>query len=96
MPRARPAPRRTRAPRFPKPPGSGSPTCSPTGPRPRRRRGAAPDLTELIPQWLATANRMGYRAPASLLPPLLDAARARTDLRPQALAFAGPRGLWLA
>ncbi len=30
------------------------------------------------------------------MPPLLDAARARTDLRPQALAFAGPRGLWLA
>lgn len=60
------------------------------------RRGAAPDLTELIPQWLATANRMGFRAPAELLPPLLDAARARTDLRPQALAFAGPRGLWLA
>ncbi|MFI1185588.1 DUF5691 domain-containing protein [Streptomyces californicus] len=60
------------------------------------RRGASPDLTELIPQWLATANRRGYRAPASLLPALLDAARARTDLRPQALAFAGPRGLWLA
>ena len=35
-------------------------------------------------------------APAALLPALLDAARARTDLRPQALAFAGPRGLWLA
>ncbi|BFP52751.1 DUF5691 domain-containing protein [Streptomyces sp. CMC78] len=60
------------------------------------RRGTAPDLTELIPQWLATANRRGFRAPAALLPPLLDAARARTDLRPQALAFAGPRGLWLA
>ncbi|WP_328887507.1 DUF5691 domain-containing protein [Streptomyces sp. NBC_00316] len=60
------------------------------------RRGAAPDLTELIPQWLATANLRGYRAPAALLPGLLDAARARTDLRPQALAFAGPRGLWLA
>lgn len=60
------------------------------------RRGTAPDLTELIPQWLATANRKGFRAPAALLPPLLDAARARTDLRPQALAFAGPRGLWLA
>ncbi|WP_241778486.1 DUF5691 domain-containing protein, partial [Streptomyces sp. AcH 505] len=30
------------------------------------------------------------------LPALLDAARGRTDLRPQALAFAGPRGLWLA
>ncbi|MEU3835407.1 DUF5691 domain-containing protein [Streptomyces microflavus] len=60
------------------------------------RRGAAPDLTELIPQWLATANRRGFRAPAALVPPLLDAARARTDLRPQALAFAGPLGLWLA
>ncbi|CAM5447246.1 DUF5691 domain-containing protein [Streptomyces badius] len=60
------------------------------------RRGTAPDLTELIPQWLAIANRRGFRAPAALLPPLLDAARARTDLRPQALAFAGPRGRWLA
>ncbi|MGW1332744.1 DUF5691 domain-containing protein [Streptomyces rubiginosohelvolus] len=60
------------------------------------RRGTAPDLTELIPQWLAIANRRGFRAPADLLPALLDAARARTDLRPQALAFAGPRGMWLA
>ncbi|MFD0271206.1 DUF5691 domain-containing protein [Streptomyces sp. NPDC127106] len=60
------------------------------------RRGAAPDLTELLPQWLAAAGRHGYRAPAALLPALLDAARARTDLRPQALALAGPRGLWLA
>ncbi|THA69224.1 hypothetical protein E6P78_12395 [Streptomyces sp. A0958] len=60
------------------------------------RRGTAPDLTELIPQWLATANQHGYRAPDSTLPALLDAARARTDLRPQALEFAGPRGLWLA
>ncbi|MGW0782085.1 DUF5691 domain-containing protein [Streptomyces sp. NPDC002913] len=60
------------------------------------RRGAAPDLTELIPQWLITAGTRGFRAPAELLPALLDAARARTDLRPLALAFAGPRGLWLA
>lgn len=60
------------------------------------RRGASPDLTELLPQWLAAAGERGYRAPASALPALLDAARARTDLRPQALAFAGPRGLWLA
>ncbi|MEU8616805.1 DUF5691 domain-containing protein [Streptomyces sp. NPDC048623] len=60
------------------------------------RRGAAPDLTELLPQWLAAANERGYRAPSAALPALLDAARARTDLRPQALAFAGPRGLWLA
>ncbi|MFJ3900565.1 DUF5691 domain-containing protein [Streptomyces sp. NPDC090025] len=60
------------------------------------RRGAAPDLTELLPQWLAAANEHGYRAPAAALPALLDAARARTDLRSQALTFAGPRGLWLA
>ncbi|MEV3992173.1 DUF5691 domain-containing protein [Streptomyces sp. NPDC049837] len=60
------------------------------------RRGAAPDLTELLPQWLAAADEHGYRAPAAALPALLDTARARTDLRPAALAFAGPRGLWLA
>lgn len=60
------------------------------------RRGAAPDLTELLPQWLAAANAYGYRAPAAVLPALLDAARARTDLRPGVLRFAGPRGLWLA
>nr|WP_258052778.1 DUF5691 domain-containing protein [Streptomyces sp. Ru73] len=60
------------------------------------RRGAAPDLTELLPQWLAVAGERGYRAPAALLPALLDAARARTDLRPAALELAGPRALWLA
>ncbi|MCC3771392.1 DUF5691 domain-containing protein [Streptomyces sp. UNOC14_S4] len=60
------------------------------------RRGSAPDLVELLPQWLAAANRYGYRAPADLLPDLLEAARARTDLRPEALAFGGPRARWLA
>nr|WP_260146060.1 DUF5691 domain-containing protein [Streptomyces sp. 2132.2] len=60
------------------------------------RRGAAPDLTELLPQWLAAAGRHGYRAPHALVPALLDAARARTDLRAPALALAGARGLWLA
>ncbi|MFC7307416.1 DUF5691 domain-containing protein [Streptomyces monticola] len=60
------------------------------------RRGTAPDLTELLPQWLTAANDRGYAAPPELLPALLDAARGRTDLRPQALRFAGPRALWLA
>ncbi|WP_037835782.1 DUF5691 domain-containing protein [Streptomyces sp. NRRL S-244] len=60
------------------------------------RRGAAPDLTELLPQWLAAAGRHGYRAPHALVPALLDAARARTDLRAPALALTGARGLWLA
>jgi Family of unknown function (DUF5691) len=62
----------------------------------RRHRGPSPDLTELLPQWLAGANEFGYRAPAPQLPALLDAARSRTDLRPETLKFAGPRGLWLA
>ncbi|MDX2601279.1 DUF5691 domain-containing protein [Streptomyces caniscabiei] len=60
------------------------------------RRGAAPDLMELLPQWLALANAYGYAAPPEVLPALLDAARGRTDLRPAVLAFAGARALWLA
>ncbi|MER6181117.1 DUF5691 domain-containing protein [Streptomyces sp. NPDC001652] len=60
------------------------------------RRGTAPDLMELLPQWLATANARGFAAPPEMLPALLDAARGRTDLRPAALAFAGPRAVWLA
>jgi hypothetical protein len=60
------------------------------------RRGTAPDLMELLPQWLAAANARGYAAPPQTLPALLDAARGRTDLRPAVLAFAGPRALWLA
>ncbi|UNO40330.1 DUF5691 domain-containing protein [Streptomyces sp. MST-110588] len=66
------------------------------GTNPATRRGTAPDLTELLPQWLAAAGEHGYRAPEALLPALLDAARARTDLRSAALALAGPRALWLA
>jgi len=60
------------------------------------RRGTAPDLIELLPQWLATANRHGFAPPPQALPALLDAARGRTDIRPAVLAFAGPRALWLA
>ncbi|MFJ8536248.1 DUF5691 domain-containing protein [Streptomyces sp. NPDC093591] len=60
------------------------------------RRGTAPDLMELLPQWLATANERGFAPPPQSLPALLDAARGRTDLRPAALAFAGPRAVWLA
>ncbi|MFF3936145.1 DUF5691 domain-containing protein [Streptomyces phaeofaciens] len=60
------------------------------------RRGAAPDLMELLPQWLQAANTRGFAPPSEALPALLDAARARTDLRPAALEFAGPRALWLA
>ncbi|MFG3658206.1 DUF5691 domain-containing protein [Streptomyces sp. NPDC047706] len=60
------------------------------------RRGTAPDLMELLPQWLALANARHYTAPPEALPALLDAARGRTDIRPAVLTFAGPRALWLA
>ncbi|MGV9389113.1 DUF5691 domain-containing protein [Streptomyces olivaceus] len=66
------------------------------GPAAGGRRGGAPDLMELLPQWLATANARGFAAPPEALPALLDAARGRTDLRPAVLAFAGPRAVWLA
>ncbi|MFJ7076034.1 DUF5691 domain-containing protein [Streptomyces sp. NPDC098781] len=60
------------------------------------RRGTAPDLVELLPEWLATANHRGFGPRPEVLPALLDAARGRTDLRPAALTFAGPRAVWLA
>lgn len=60
------------------------------------RRGTSPDVAELLPQWLSGAVAHGYRAPAELVPPLLDAARARTDLREDVLAFTGRLGTWLA
>lgn len=63
-----------------------------------RTRSSDPEsgLGELLAEWLTLANERGYGAPYGLLPALLDAAKARTDLRPQALAFAGPRATWLA
>lgn len=56
----------------------------------------AENSSELLPQWLATARSRGFAAPPELLPALLDAARQRSDLRGDAVAFAGPRGHWLA
>ncbi|WP_354640973.1 DUF5691 domain-containing protein [Kitasatospora camelliae] len=62
----------------------------------RASGGAPANLAELLPQWLATARERGYRPPAALVPPLLDAARARSELRGDAVALAGPLGRWLA
>ncbi|MFB7472099.1 DUF5691 domain-containing protein [Kitasatospora sp. NPDC056184] len=58
--------------------------------------GVLANVGELLPQWLATARERGYRAPAASVPALLDAARARSELRPDAVALAGPLGRWLA
>ncbi|MGW3038808.1 DUF5691 domain-containing protein [Kitasatospora sp. NPDC001159] len=58
--------------------------------------GTLANLAELLPQWLATARAQGLRPPAALIPGLLDAARARSELRSDAVALAGPPGRWLA
>ena len=71
--------------------GYRAPSAASTGPG---RQG--PDLGELLPEWLSLANSLGYQAPSTQLPALLDAARARTDLRTEVLVFAGPRAPWLA
>ncbi|MGY1455310.1 DUF5691 domain-containing protein [Streptomyces sp. SS8] len=95
-PRPEPAPR---DPRPPLPPAAARRLSLLLADRPGTgggRRGTVPDLAELLPQWLAAACAHGYRAPARQLPALLDAARARTDLRAGALALGGPRALWLA
>lgn len=58
--------------------------------------GPRADLGALLPEWLELADARGYRPRPDQLPALLGAARARSHLRPAALAFAGPRGRWLA
>lgn len=55
-----------------------------------------PNLAELLPQWLSLARERGYRPPAAQVPALLEAARARGELRGDAVALAGPLGRWLA
>ncbi|MGN9907895.1 SWIM zinc finger family protein [Phytohabitans sp. LJ34] len=62
--------------------------------------GGVPGGTEvalgLLGDWLGHAADLGYRVPPELLPPLLDAGRRRTALRPALGAVAGRRGGWLA
>jgi hypothetical protein len=50
----------------------------------------------LLADLLTVAARAGYRAPAPLLPRLLDAAVKRPALRPAVAAGLGARGRWLA
>ncbi|HEU5098429.1 MAG TPA: DUF5691 domain-containing protein [Roseiflexaceae bacterium] len=50
----------------------------------------------LLPEWLAALDAAGRRAPAALLPDLLELGRAHTDLREAILPALGRRGRWLA
>jgi hypothetical protein len=51
---------------------------------------------ELLADLLTVAAGAGYRAPAPLLPALLDAATRTVALRPAVIAALGSRGRWLA
>ncbi|MCG6496499.1 DUF5691 domain-containing protein [Kitasatospora sp. A2-31] len=66
------------------------------GTRPGGSSAVLANVAELLPQWLGTARARGFRPPAALVPSLLDAARARSELRPDAVVLAGPLGRWLA
>jgi hypothetical protein len=59
----------------------------------RLLRGGSP---ELLADLLTEAASRGYRAPAPLLPALLDAAAKDATLRPAVAAVLGARGRWLA
>ncbi|RKE19485.1 DUF5691 domain-containing protein [Streptomyces sp. TLI_171] len=62
----------------------------------RGGHGSTANLAELLPQWLTAARAHGYRLPPALVPTLLDTARARSELRADAVTLAGPLGRWLA
>ncbi|MFD8593703.1 DUF5691 domain-containing protein [Kitasatospora sp. NPDC059646] len=62
----------------------------------RGGHGSTANLAELLPQWLSAARARGYRLPPALVPALLDTARARSELRADAVTLAGPLGRWLA
>jgi Family of unknown function (DUF5691) len=51
---------------------------------------------DLLADLLTVTAEAGYRAPAPLLPPLLDAAVRSVALRPAVIATLGSRGRWLA
>ncbi len=79
------------------------PTCpDEEAPRAGQQAGAclgrmlAGDFVELLPEWLELAARADQLAPPELLPPLLDAAAAKPELREPILAVLGQRGRWLA
>ncbi|MEN9936310.1 MAG: hypothetical protein RLZZ387_2889 [Chloroflexota bacterium] len=49
-----------------------------------------------LPEWLDALASAGYRAPAALLPELLELGRGQVALRPAILPALGRRGAWLA
>jgi len=79
------------------PPG---PAAADTVPElPARAAEALPRLCSdpvLLAGLLSTAASAGYRAPAPLLPALLDTAAMHTALRPAVAGVLGARGRWLA
>ncbi len=73
-------------------------TRAPAGAAAARRLAALLDGRDddLVREWVAVAARLGLRAPAGLVPALLDLGTRNSALRPDLTAVAGQRGRWLA
>ncbi|GAA1589583.1 DUF5691 domain-containing protein [Actinomadura kijaniata] len=54
------------------------------------------EQVKVLPEWLDAAAARGRRAPARLLPELLEKGRSDRMLRPSIVRAAGRRGVWLA
>jgi hypothetical protein len=84
-----------RAEPLPAAPSEHAPPARPAAGR-RLARLLDADHAELLSEWLSTAAARGLRAPAALLPDLLQRGRGDRALRPAIAAVAGERGRWLA
>ncbi|HZQ35799.1 MAG TPA: DUF5691 domain-containing protein [Dehalococcoidia bacterium] len=84
------------APPWPPPcPAEEAPECSGTAAA-RLERMLAGEHEALLPEWLRVAGEAGLRAPAWLLPALLDLGANESARREAVAAVAGRRGRWLA
>jgi Family of unknown function (DUF5691) len=84
-----------RAEPLPAAPAERAPAASPAAAR-RLARLLDADHAELLSEWLSVAAARGVRAPAALLPDLLQRGRGDRALRAAIAAVAGERGIWLA
>lgn len=89
------SPPRTDEPPLPASPAESRPLCSP-GAASLLRRSLQGEHDPVVGEWLGLAQRHAVRAPAEMLPELLDLGRREVALRPIVVAVGGVRAAWLA
>ncbi|MDO9356418.1 MAG: DUF5691 domain-containing protein, partial [Solirubrobacteraceae bacterium] len=72
------------------------PPCPPGAVTLLRRVLSDAESRAVLPEWIDRVSRRAERAPAALVPDLLDAGNADRDLRASVLRVTGHRGPWLA